>query len=420
MDIEYNMRGILHAFFRQKLKFVLFFVLFSLMGVYYVSKIVPVYSARGSLLVKFGQAGLPDVNLPGNRKSSDFSSNDRSELLESNVQILLSQNLLSDVVSAFGLERLYPGMLEEGGDEGVAVQNAVRVLLSGALDVRVSGGSNIIELFVFHEDPEVAAQFANQLMDMFIVRQAKLYNTAQTSFLEKQVQDMKRQLEVSRQRFLEFKKGVGISAIDEEMKLLLAQKGDLSAIAFQSVSSAQATLSALEAKAAEMSMTYQQDSPVMQRLRDSIVVAQEQLEARQLDLSAAGDVDGALSSKIATIDERIAWLEEQRGRYNELSQRVKMDEDNYTYYQQRGEEARVNMLLNAENITRVSVIDQAVVPTRPVGPRWKVILLAFLMAGILFGLGVALAFELLDDRLTTPEGVSAAAGVPVLAAFGKV
>jgi succinoglycan biosynthesis transport protein ExoP len=187
---------------------------------------------------------------------------------------------------------------------------------------------------------------------------------------------------------------------------LLVEKRELSNVAFQSVSNAQTTLSALEAQAAE--------------LRESIAVARAQLGDRQNDLGSSGDDDGSLSNKIDQIDQRIAWLEEKRGRYNELSQRVKMDEDNFQYYQQRGEEARVNMLLNAENITRVSIVDQAVVPNKPSGPSKKLILIAFLMAGMLLGLCAALGFELLDDRLTTPDALAAASGLPVLAAFGKV
>ncbi|MCB9988475.1 MAG: hypothetical protein H6868_03965 [Rhodospirillales bacterium] len=431
MNIEYNIRGLLNALFRQKKKIILVFSLFFVLGFAVVLRIEPVYEARGSLLVKFGQGARPDVNLPGNNRPNELTSSDRKEIMESNIRILKSQSLLSDVVSAVGVEKLYPGLAaDDEQDKAMALRQATGRIL-GAVSVQTSGASNIIEVAVRHKDPEVSALFTDKLMEMFMIRQAEVYNTAQTSFLEKQTTEMKQKLEVSRQDFFDFKEEVGISAIDEEMTQLLRQKSELSNLAFQSVSRAQTTLSELEAKEAEMRSTYKANSPVMKRLRQSIDVARRQLHDRQYDLNATGKESGeetgddadkqesSMNSKIAAIDERIAWLEAQRGKYNELEQRVKMDEENYVYYQQRGEEARINNLLNIENITRISVVDKPAIPMYPVPARKKLILIAFMMAGALFGLGVALTFELLDDRLTSPEQITSTLGVPVLAAFGK-
>jgi uncharacterized protein involved in exopolysaccharide biosynthesis len=153
----------------------------------------------------------------------------------------------------------------------------------------VSGGSNLIDVAYTHTDPQVAAVFVDRLMDLFIVRQAALYNTAQTSFLGKQVEGMRLKLEQSRAAFSEFKREVGVSEIDEEMRQLLVEKRELSNVAFQSVSNAQTTLSALEAQAAE--------------LRESIAVARAQLGDRQNDLGSSGDDDGSLSNKIVAARE---------------------------------------------------------------------------------------------------------------------
>ncbi|MCA9017937.1 MAG: hypothetical protein KDA77_21615 [Planctomycetaceae bacterium] len=181
----------------------------------------------------------------------------------------------------------------------------------------------------------------------------------------------------------------------------------------------------LKAKQAEMRATYKADSPVMKRLQDSIAVAEKQLSDRQSDLNnnsgaAVTDKDGSLAQKIAAIDKRIAWLEAQRGTFNELDQRVRMDEENFQYYRQRGEEARVNNLLNRENITRISIVDRPVVPAKPIGPRKKLILIAFLLAGMVMGLGLSLTLEILDDSVASPEQLTASLGLPVLASFRKV
>lgn len=419
--MEYNIRGVLHAFFRQKWKFIIIFGLFAFTGWHYISNANPVYQARGSFLIRFGESAKPGVNMPGGNGPTEVSYNDRKEIMESHIRILQSHNLLQKVIFTLGVENIYPEMAKAAENTDIATQKTIAALIGGDLEIKPGGDSNMIEIFVKNEDPEIAARLTDRLMDMFVVRQAEIYDTAQTSFLEKQVEGMKAKLEQSRQALTKFKEEAGISGIDEEMTQLLREKSELSALAFQSVAEAKDALAVMEAKEAEMRATYKADSPVMKRLQDSIVVAEKELKERQSDLTQKnGDQVSSLSEKIKDIDARIAWLEEKRGSYNELEQRVAMDEENYKYYQQRGEEARINNLLNRENITRISIVDRPVTPSRPIGPRKKLILLAFLMAGTMLGLGLALVLEILDDRVTTPEQMAAYLGVPVLASFGKV
>lgn len=440
MNIEYNTRGLLHAFFRQQVKVYLIVGLFLLLGLVMVGRVQPYYQAGGSMLVKFGQGAMPEVNMPDGARPNEVSRSDRAEIMASNLRILTSQSLLREVVSFIGVDKIYPpAPVEDADDEAAAgetvdpvrkekqrLQSAIGRLLGGDLVVQTSGASNIIEVSVRSQDPEIAALLAGTLMDKFILRQAEVYSSAQTSFLDKQVAEMKAKRDQSWAEFSDFKEKVGISAIDEEMDQLLRQKSDLSTIAFHSVSDAQDTLAGLEAKEAEMRMTYNADSPLVKRLQESIAVAKRQLHERQAELNAASDIEeegaaeGALSDKIAAIDERIAWLEAQRGLYKELEQRVEMDEENYRYYQQRGEEARINNLLKAENITRITIVDRPMVPLSPTSANKKLIMIAFLMAGLFLGVGLALVLELFDDRLTAPEQITQTTALPVFMSFEKI
>jgi uncharacterized protein involved in exopolysaccharide biosynthesis len=122
---------------------------------------------------------------------------------------------------------------------------------------------------------------------------------------------------------------------------------------------------------------------------------------------------------MANVDKRLSYLETRRGEFNDLQQQVKIDEENYLYYLKRGEEARINNLLNRHNITRISVVDQPVVPLEPVSPRKKIFLAVTFLAALIAGVGAALWRELLDDRLSNPDQVYEALGVPVLVTFKK-
>lgn len=421
MEIECNTRGLLTVFFRQKLKFLLVFSLIVAAGGYYLATAKPVYEANASLLVKFGQGALPDLNRPESKVVGNSDQSERSQIMESHVKILTSSDLLKDVVTIFGVQKLYPNLTEKPDSPLSPEQIAINILQYNDLDIRTSDKGNLININVRNGDPAIAAEFSKLLIEKFLVRQAEVFNAPRTGFLQQQIDEAKQKLEVSQQEFQDFKTDVKISSFDEEMNQLIAEKGTLSGYAFQAVTQAQTILSDLETKEADMRATYRSDSPMVKRLHDSIATAREQLQARQADLNTAGDEgDSSLSAKIASINERMAFLESQRSRYKELEQRLKMDQDNYEYYQKRGEEARVNDMLNQENITRISVVDQPSALNVPVRPRKFIILMATLMAAGLFGLGIALTFEILDDRLTSPQQVTAALRLPVLASFDRL
>ena len=65
-------------------------------------------------------------------------------------------------------------------------------------------------------------------------------------------------------------------------------------------------------------------------------------------------------------------------------------------------------------MTRISLIEPAQVPLRPVSPKIFLNLLLGLCIGALVGLGVAVCRHFLDDSLESGEDVEDALDVPVL------
>jgi len=166
-----------------------------------------------------------------------------------------------------------------------------------------------------------------------------------------------------------------------------------------------------------MQATYRDDSPMLQRLHETLAVAQDDLKKRKNDLNAPDGNGSSLAAKLASVDKRISYLELQRGKFNELQQQVTIDRDNYLIYLKRGEEARINNLLNKENITSIDVMDHPALPASPVKPKKLIVIALTFLAAMFAAAGTALSKELLDDRLTSPEKVYEALGVPVLASF---
>lgn len=421
MNIECNTRGVLTVFFRQLRGFIMVLALIVGLGGWYIFSLPPVYEAKGSMLVKFGQDALPNVQL-SNQASAQLSADERKEFMSSSIKILYSSNVLKQIIEEIGAGNMYPQLKAQNVEGNAAIEAAIARLRQKDL-VAESGSSSVIEVRLKSHDPQIAAQFTQRLIDLFIKTQMELYSTEQTSFLQHQVEEARQKLETSRKKYATFKDKVGISGVDEEMAQLRQEKGAMTAIAYKALTEAQAALAALETQEAEIRNTYRTDSPLMARTLESLAIAERQLRERQEDVKAStgrGGENSALARKIAAIDSRIAYLEAQRGKLSELEQHVKMNESNYAYYQQRSEEARANNLLSAQNITRIVVVDTPIVPNSPSSPRINLLIALLLITGLMVAGGIALFRELIDDRFTRPEQIASRLGLPVLATFRKV
>lgn len=419
MNLEYNIRGIMHLFFRQQVKLILAFLIVFIPGLFLTLGLEPFHETKSSILLKFGQNSRPEVTLAGNQGAIAVNSFDRDEILQSNVRILTSVDLIEKAISNLNINDIAAKPLDDDMSEEHKLRSVARFVQK---NLKANAGVNnyLIEIIYRHKDAQISADVSKAIIEAFTQRHTELYETPQINFLQQQVEKSQGQLDENRSAFKAFKKEAGVSEIDKEIEQLLNQKNDLSNIAYQSITEAQENLAALEAKAAEMRATYRSNSPVMRSMRESIAVARAQLNARQRDMASTDATsEGTFAAQTANIDDRITWLEAQRGRFNELEQQIKLDEENIRYYRQRIEEARVNSLLNDQNITRISVIEEPTPPLRPSGPNKKLILVALMMFAGAFAAAIAIIYELLDDRFSFPNQIRSRLNVPVLATFSE-
>ncbi|MBU6474406.1 MAG: hypothetical protein KGL10_09220 [Alphaproteobacteria bacterium] len=411
MYFEFSLRGLLTALFRKRDVFLLVFSFVFLAGGLYVLHRPPTYESKGSFLIRFDQGALPAADSAGDGRGMEFSGDGRAEMLQSNVALIESDDLLQDVVRSVGASRIYPG-IDDGKGAETAVLSAVARLRAKGLKVESDPRSDVIAFSVFNGDPAVARDVAARIMQVFTARQSVIFGAPHTVFLQQQADAMRGKMERSEQDLRDFKRMNGITLLDEEVTQLLAEKKDLSVRAFQAMSDGQAVIARLEKNRAEMEATYRPDSPVIQRIDESLAAARAEAQEENSG-------NGAFAARIAVVDKRLALLEANRRRYHDLEQRVALDTENYKFYQLRNDEARVSERLNRENITRISVIDRPAVPPEPVNGHRALFLFAVLMAASLLGLGAVIFLELIDDTVVFNEQVIAATGLPVLASFGR-
>lgn len=421
MQIELTSRGMMTTLFRHRYKLLISFFACLALAITYIMTAVPAYQSTGSLLVKFGRSATPDVFDFKSGGGGEVSQNDRREIMQSNMQILESRDLLRGLVHEFGVETLYPGLTAQLRPGDNPVETAITKLQGDDIIAKSPLNSDIIEVTLFNRDPQLSAKFLQKLFDQFITLQSDVYNKAQTDFLAEQVKQAAEKLHQSQKALREYKERVGISSIDEELPRLLERKNTASNIALTAMDKAKERLEELEAEETALLATYHPDSPAVQKIRMSIAKARQQVEQRQQDLRDGGAYeDGSqtfVSAEMARIQKRIEKLEAVRTRHDDLDRQVKIDEENYKTFATRSEAARVNQTLNEQKITRITILDTPMAATRPSRPRKMITLLFAMLAGVIIGLGAALIAETMDDRFSTPSQVGQSLQLPVLASF---
>jgi tyrosine-protein kinase Etk/Wzc len=143
------------------------------------------------------------------------------------------------------------------------------------------------------------------------------------------------------------------------------------------------------------------ETQTIPRLANNLV---SQLASQEAELDAR--INSA-SGELQAIPPRMT--EEAR-----LERRVAIAENLHTTLKQRYEEAR---LAAASSIPDVRILDRAVVPTQPTDDKRMMVLLAGLVGGLGLAVAGALLFDRIDPRVRYPDQVTRELGMPILSSI---
>lgn len=443
MLVQMDTRGIVGAAFRQLRKFLLVFVPLLAMVVLYLLLAPRYYESNAVLLVKFGQDARPEVTIEGTPVSG-LSAEERRGMVQSNLNILQSRDLAEALVKDMGVNRLYPDITDRITDETRRQNAAVRRMMD---DIRANSHSDsgTLRVALKNEDPVIANEALRHFIDIFTRRQAEVFGNPQSGALADQAHQAYLRLEQTNRALTDFKVANSITSLDEELSLLLKQRGDLAGYLarrqdpsssvtdpttpgtvtddyaasaarigaageggrFPVLEDIQRRIDEMSAREASLSQTYRPNSDVMRTLRRNI-------EAEQKNLA---DTVNALKAQIADLDRQIAQKQAHRSEYDNLTRAVRASEEAYKTAQDRLLAAQMNDDLSQRKITRISVIQQPIVPEKPAYPnKALVLLLGGLIAGML-GVALALLAELADQTFWRSEQLQAVLRLPVLGSF---
>ena len=437
----------------------------------------PKYESVAELIVRFGDRSIPDLN---RNRQSELTPADRREIVLANSDILESHDLAEATINAFGLDKVYPDIVEDPPSRGTPMDEAIRTFHKN-LWVDVGTQDNVITVSLLHPDIKLVPQLVQKLIDLYIAHETAVYQNPQAAFLAGEVKAAGQRLSTAQAALEKFKARWHITDYDQEIQALLKTRGDVdinlrnaqanfeqakhrqhdieelirtvpanqpepaNGEQYRSLDDAQGKLADLRAKQAQMGATYGAHSPAMGPINSGVAaasseVAQLRHEARSrsiaspnvvyqtlqtdllktsADAKAQAEPVRVLQGQMDHITQRLDELQEHRGMFDDLTRERQIAEDTYKSLSTQYEDARVKDNLNQRAISPATVISQPTFPYKPAWPRPLLTIAACLVAGVILAIGGVLALEGIDDRFSTAEQVAYYLDLPVLASFER-
>jgi uncharacterized protein involved in exopolysaccharide biosynthesis len=335
----------------------------------------------------------------------------RESLINSEIEILRSQEVIVRVISAMGVERLYPGLAESSTPEGRRLGHAIRSFSAG-LSAQAVRGTDVIRVSFQHPDPQTAAESVNLLVESFKEKHLEAFSEPQTAeFLEEKVASYREKLQVSEHRLKAFQAEHEAFALAEPDSYLLQQRTELKdrlreihaqmttvrqqyAQEDPAIAKGKMRLLELQLKEQDLKAGIGGTSRDLVDVRKKIDLVESFLESRRVEVERGEKKElGLLEEQRADTETRLAGLEsELKGlsqlstQFRQLSRDLEVNERNYGNFAAKAEEARLSDEMDREKIANISVIQAAVAPLDPVRPRRLLNLAVGLLVGGALGL----------------------------------
>jgi len=332
-----------------------------------------------------------------------------------------------------------------------AYRNSVENFLD-RVEVSPVRRSDLVEVAMYSQDPQLAARIANQLASDYIDQnlQVKWDETLKASeWLAGQLTGLKAKLEKSEDALQAYARANSILFVEERKNLVSArleqlqeeytkgqaerfQKEALYGLVEQGkiqdlpgflnnqlIQGLAIRLAELERDYSQLTATVKPDYPKAVALKKQIDTLQAALDQQKQSLTqnivdeyrAAVQRERYLADALERQKKEVNDIAEKTIQYNILKREVDTSRQLYDGLLQRLKEAQVSAGLKASNIR---VVDPAEIPERPVKPRVILNLALGIILGLGLGIGLAFFQEYLDVTIKNPDEVERLVRLPSL------
>jgi polysaccharide biosynthesis transport protein len=403
------------------------------------------YKATASVLLNYkGVDPLTGLTMPGQLLPGYMATQ---------IDIISSKNVALRVVDALHLASS-PAVIQqfqEATEGRGTVRDWLADLLLKKLEIVPSRESSVVEISFKGADPAFAAAVANAFADEYqkITVQLKTEPAKKaSSYFNEQTKQLRDNLEAAQARLSKYQQEKGIVSLDSNrIDVELSRLSDLSAQLVVAQTAAMEGNSRQAAAGSALTSPDVANNALIQQLRASLVTAEgkfadtSQRYGRNHPsyLAAKAELDkvrGELNAALGTVSRSVgANAQVLRARESELreavaQQKAKVLELNrardelgvllkdldsaqhaFDAASQRFSQTRIEAQSEQSDI---SLLNPAVAPTEPSGPRVLLNTLVGILAGTVLGVGLALLLELLNRPVRSPSDVKDMLGIPVL------
>lgn len=243
--------------------------------------------------------------------------------------------------------------------------------------------TGVIGLNYLGQDPEHITQVLNNVLNVYHqqnIERKSLESKQTLAFLEKQLPELRKQLEDSEIKFNQFREKYKTVDVNAESELLLKQNIDLEKLKIE-----------LQQKQAELSAKYTNDHPLILQIDAQIT---------------------EINKKIADLNNRLTQLPETQRLYLQLYRDVKVNTELYTSLLNSYQQLKI---ANAGEIGNVRIIDTAVEPVKPVKPKKLIVLILSIFVGGFIGVLIALLRNMMRSGVKDSTQIENELDLPVYA-----
>jgi uncharacterized protein involved in exopolysaccharide biosynthesis len=477
MIVDMSPRGVLYVISRHRWLLVISILICLLAAIAYCRLAIPLYRSEAAVVIKFANDNRNEM--PGAAISA--ASTEHREIINTNVRLLNSVELLDNLLKEIGIARLYPNLAAAAAAAGPApsdrlfnsdlldnlleetgIASFYRKLAAAAaehrpplfeqarrqlvrdLSVTADRESDVIELALDNPDARVAATTLAELIRLFKERQTRLYRDTQSWLMREQVDEARRRLHKSQADLDRFLSKFGISSLDDERYALLQLEmntrsalGQEQAKLGEALGRQQAAAAALVKLSPEIALydersRYQavddpgsrieQYRPAKLRRGPNPVYQETQSDLVRANeaIDASRSAIKPLQQQLQQIEGRLRELGSQQAEYQALTLQSQADADSLRTFLQRADQARIADALNSQNVSGAAVLQAPTVSAKPVVPKVRLTLGLALLLGGVGGIAAALISEMLDETFSLPGQLQPILSLPVLASFPMI
>jgi chain length determinant protein EpsF len=403
------------------------------------------YKATASVLLNYkGVDPLTGLTMPGQLLPGYMATQ---------IDIISSKNVALRVVDALHLANSSAVVQQFNDDTGGqgSVRDWLAELLLKKLEIVPSRESSVVEISFKGADPAFAAAVANAFADEYekISVQLKTQPAKKaSSYFNEQTKQLRDNLEAAQARLSKYQQEKGIVSLDNNrVDVELSRLNELSAQLVQAQTAAMEGNSRQAAAGSALSSPDVANNALIQQMRANLAIAEGKFadtsqrygrnhpsyQAAQAELSK---VRGELNAALGTVSRSVgANAQVLRARESELREAVAQQKAKVLELNRARDELGV-LLKDLDSAQRafdaasqrfsqtrieaqseqsdISLLNPAVPPTEPAGPRVLLNTLIGILAGTVLGVGLALLLELLNRPVRSPSDVKDMLGIPVL------